>query len=79
MIPKLMAVLIATAALPLAAQTASPRTDARTPVPVQAEKAKPDAKVTAKERARLAKSQNKGRKVAKDKQDRQQKKQAPAG
>ena len=86
MSPKKLAVLVAALALPLAAQSAIPTADPRPGVQVQQDKAKGDAKIVAKadgkatpkERARLAKSQNKqGKKVAKQKQDAQ--KRPPAG
>jgi hypothetical protein len=75
--------LIAAAALPVAAQTTTPREPKVAPVearaPAKEDKAKAQAKMTDKERARLAKSKNKqGKKVAKQKEDKP-KKQAPAG
>jgi hypothetical protein len=81
MTPKLLAALVAAAVLPVAAQTAAPRIDQRqatqeTRIQKQ-DKAKADAAVTPRERARLAKSQNKNRKLAKQKQDAQ--KRPPAG
>ena len=103
----IIAVLFAAAALPAAAQTATPRVDARQAsqeariqqgvqsgaltgkeaaklergqdkVQSMGNKAKADGKVTPRERARLAKEQNKqSRKIAKEKNDKQRK--APAG
>lgn len=103
----IIAVLFAAAALPAAAQTATPRVDARQAsqeariqqgvqsgaltgkeaaklergqdkVQSMENKAKADGKVTPRERARLAKEQNKQtRKIAKEKNDKQRK--APAG
>ncbi len=69
--PKLLAALLAAAVLPVAAQTATARVDPRpATMDTRNQPAKADAAVTPKERARLAKSQNKQRKkVAKQKQD----------
>ena len=78
MSPKLIAVLVAAVVLPVAAQSAAPRAEPRPTSQVQEDKAKADGKVTPKERARLAKSQNKqARKIAKQKHDAQKK--PPAG
>ena len=82
MSPKMIAVLLAALALPFAARSAVPAAESRPVMQVQQDKAKDvakaDAKVTPKERARLAKAQNKQtRKVAKQKQDTQKK--PPAG
>jgi hypothetical protein len=56
-----LAALVAAVALPVAAQTNTPRVDQRGQAKVEAkhDKAKADGKVSAKERAKLAKVQNK--------------------
>ena len=104
---KVIAAVFAAVALPVAAQTATPRVDQRqanqdariqqgvqsaaltgkearrlergqAAVQVKEDKAKADGKVTARERVRLAKAQNRqGKRIAKQKHDAQKK--APAG
>ena len=83
---KLLAVLVAAVALPVAAQVtgerAQPSEVPTAKVQPQDAKAAPAAKATDKQRARIAKNQNKqnrkNRQLARHKPD-NQKKQAPAG
>lgn len=75
---RIILAILAAAALPVAAQTGTPRVDERQ-AKVQAveDKPKSDGQVTKKERAKLAKAQDKqSRKIHKQKHDKQ--KQAPA-
>jgi hypothetical protein len=77
---RLIAAMVAAAVLPLAAHAATATVEPRAPAHAPADKAKADDKVTPKERARLAKAQNKQNcKVAGQKGDTQKRKQAPAG
>jgi hypothetical protein len=76
-----IAALFAAAALPVAvaAQTATPRAQAPQKSPqarLQQESKPTDGRLTPRERARLAKEQNKQKKIAKQKLDKQKK--APA-
>lgn len=75
MIAKTIAALLAAVALPAAAQTATPRTDP-SPGKARATESAPrtDGKVTARERARVAKAQNMESKCStKQRHDRQKK------
>jgi hypothetical protein len=58
MIAKTIAALVAAVALPAAAQTAAARPDAGQKAPAVAGATKTDGKVTARERVRVAKAQN---------------------
>ena len=64
MSPKIVAALFAAVALPVAAQTATPRVDAPAAPTARVEKAKATGPATPKERAKVAKAQEKKKKKA---------------